>query len=64
MAELKNDANSILPLSIAKLQTNEIQLITKVGWTHQAILMQKVKDHPTRFWYMQKFLMKDGVLIP
>jgi predicted nuclease of restriction endonuclease-like (RecB) superfamily len=56
VAKLEKDENAISPKPLAKLQTNEIQLITKVGWSHHVILMQKVKDLPTRFWYMQQII--------
>ena len=56
VSELEADKNSISPKPMAKLQTNEIQLITKVGWSHHVILMQKVKDLSTRFWYMQQII--------
>jgi predicted nuclease of restriction endonuclease-like (RecB) superfamily len=56
VSELEKDENAISPLPVAELQANEIQLITKVGWSHHVILMQKVKDLPTRLWYMQQVL--------
>lgn len=56
VAKLETDENAISPLPMAKLQANEIQLITKVGWSHHVILMQKIKDLSTRFWYMQQVI--------
>ncbi|MFN8254203.1 MAG: PDDEXK nuclease domain-containing protein [Bacteroidales bacterium] len=43
-------------LLVAKLQSNDIQLdiIPKIGWAHHLILIQKVKDMQTRYWYMQQ----------
>lgn len=54
VAELKNDAITQLP--VAQLETNNQQLITKIGWTHHIILIQKIKDLPLRYWYMQQIL--------
>ncbi|MFN8258053.1 MAG: PDDEXK nuclease domain-containing protein [Bacteroidales bacterium] len=46
----------IWQLPVAKLQLNDIQIdiIPKIGWAHHLILIQKVKDMPTRYWYMQQ----------
>ena len=30
------------------------QLVAQLGWAQNVLLMQKVKDLPTRFWYIQK----------
>lgn len=51
-----NKTNWQLP--VANLQLNDIQLdiISKIGWAHHLILIQKVKDMPTRYWYMQQTL--------
>jgi predicted nuclease of restriction endonuclease-like (RecB) superfamily len=54
VSQLENDTNSISPMALAKLQANEIELITKISWSHHIILMQKIKDLPTRYWYMQQ----------
>ena len=53
LAKLKD---SITKLPVSKLQTVEIQsqIIRLVGWAHHIILIQKVKDLQTRFWYMQQ----------
>jgi len=64
----KTEGPSILQLSVAKsykeiaklpvsqLENREIkiQLINLTGWAHHVILIQKVKDLSTRFWYMQQ----------
>lgn len=46
----------IWQLPVAKLQSNDNQLniIFEIGWAHHIILIQKVKDLPTRYWYMQQ----------
>ncbi len=54
VAKLENKENIIPPLPMSKLQNDEIQLITKINWSHHIILMQKVKDLPQRYWYMQQ----------
>jgi predicted nuclease of restriction endonuclease-like (RecB) superfamily len=30
------------------------RLIPQIGWAHHILLMQKVKDLPTRLWYMEQ----------
>lgn len=54
VAELKNDTNT--PLPVAQLETANQQLIRKIGWAHHIILIQKIKDLPIRYWYMQQIL--------
>ncbi|MEI6048043.1 MAG: PDDEXK nuclease domain-containing protein [Bacteroidota bacterium] len=66
VAQIENQTISSLPLSkfkeqigqppVAQLQITEYQidLIALTGWTHHIILIQKVKDTLTRFWYMQQ----------
>jgi predicted nuclease of restriction endonuclease-like (RecB) superfamily len=46
----------IWQLTVTELQTieNQSHLIRLVGWAHHIILIQKVKDLQTRFWYMQQ----------
>jgi len=43
------DENEIPTLPVAKL-------IALTGWAHHTILIQKVKELPTRYWYMQQCL--------
>ncbi|MDI1317902.1 PDDEXK nuclease domain-containing protein [Flavobacterium sp.] len=69
VSELENTENSITKLSVSQLDTIEnlivqppvaqleiidIQLFNKITWSHHLILMQKIKDLPTRYWYMQQ----------
>jgi len=56
VSQLENTDNSISPLPMAELQITEIQFFTKTNWTHHIFLMQKIKDLPTRFWYMQQIV--------
>ncbi|MDQ1265819.1 MAG: hypothetical protein QG635_971 [Bacteroidota bacterium] len=48
----------ILPPVVAKLPNieNYQQLIPKIGWAHHIILIQKVKELSTRYWYMQQII--------
>lgn len=45
---------TIWQLPVAKLQYNELQLINNISWSQHIILMQKIKDLPIRFWYLQQ----------
>jgi predicted nuclease of restriction endonuclease-like (RecB) superfamily len=54
VAELKNDTITQLP--VLQLETTNQQLITKIGWAHHIILIQKIKDLLIRYWYMQQIL--------
>ncbi len=54
VAQLETDAISIRKPSVSQLENNEIELITKISWSHHIILIQKIKDLPTRYWYMQQ----------
>ena len=48
----------ITQLPVAQLYSadNQIQLIAFTGWAQHTILMQKIKDLPTRYWYMQQVI--------
>jgi len=48
--------DEIVQLPVAQLENHQIriQLISHIGWAHHIILIEKVKDLPTRFWYMQQ----------
>ncbi len=43
----------------AQLQTthNSGEIIVRIPWWHNVLLMQRVKDRPTRLWYMQQTLV-------
>ena len=51
---------SISPTPLAKLEPTVIlqRLVSKLPWAHNVLLMQKVKDLSTRFWYMQATLQQ------
>jgi len=55
----KQPQGSILPPAVAKieqLQAADIvwQSILQLSWSHNIILMQKIKDLPTRLWYARQ----------
>ena len=56
VAKLENSSNSISPTPLAKFENTDEQLFSKVSWSHHIILMQKIKDLPTRYWYMQQIV--------
>jgi len=49
-------AEAISPTALAKLENENIKqkLILSTKWANHIILIQKVKDLPTRYWYMQQ----------
>ncbi|MSS70554.1 MAG: DUF1016 domain-containing protein [Candidatus Latescibacteria bacterium] len=56
------DPATILPTPLAKLPNasdpvvKEPLPVVQLPWAHNVLLIQKVKDLPTRFWYMQQTL--------
>ena len=58
-----SDALTISPPVVAKLRSEEKSQIETVfwdiPWTHHILLMEKVKEQPTRIWYMAEIL-KNG----
>ncbi|MBS1775520.1 MAG: DUF1016 family protein [Bacteroidetes bacterium] len=49
-----NQENTNLPQAAANLQ----QLVAKLPWGHNILLMEKVKDKNARFWYAQQTIEK------
>lgn len=43
-----------LPRAVAK--TNDDTLLWQVGWSHHCLLLEQVKDLPTRCWYIKRTL--------
>lgn len=48
-----------VPQAVAQMPPNELstnlqQLVAKIPWGHNILLMEKVKDLPARLWYMQQ----------
>jgi predicted nuclease of restriction endonuclease-like (RecB) superfamily len=56
VAKLETDENSISPTPLAKLENTDLHIFNKVSWSHHIILMQKIKDLPNRYWYMQQIV--------
>lgn len=56
LAVAKSKVDPIRQLPISQLEITNQQLITKIGWAHHIILIQKIKDLPIRYWYMQQIL--------
>ena len=64
VAKFKNDIFSTMPLAkskigklpVSQLENTEIQqyLVKHINWAQHITLIQKVKDLPTRYWYMQQ----------
>ena len=52
VAQLKNDKNVIVQQPVAQL--NKLQLLSSIPWSHNIILIEKIKDIETRFWYINR----------
>lgn len=55
----ENTPATKVPQLVAKIPANEFspilqQLVAKIPWGHNILLMEKVKDLPTRLWYMRQ----------
>lgn len=50
----KTRSKKKLPQPVAKIASTE--LLWNVPWGHHALLMEKIKDQPTRRWYMEQTL--------
>jgi predicted nuclease of restriction endonuclease-like (RecB) superfamily len=54
-------ATEILPPAVAKSDSTELhpadwKVLTAVSWAHNVLLIQKIKDLPTRLWYARQAL--------
>ncbi len=64
LSDTDSDTRAIVAISpppVAKSSTDQVAsigqpLIAQLPWAHHVLLMQKVKDLPTRFWYMRQTL--------
>ena len=58
VSQFTENRKSITTQPISKLQEFDIQdkLILATGWAHHIILIQRIKDLPIRYWYMQQIL--------
>ncbi len=52
LGKSKNEVNLILPQTVAEL--DKAQLLLSIPWTHNIILIEKIKDIETRFWYINQ----------
>ena len=53
-ADLVKVPQPVAQMPANELSTNLQQLVAKIPWGHNILLMEKVKDLPTRLWYMQQ----------
>lgn len=59
LQQAENEALAKVPQAVALLAdshqlTDLSQLVEKIPWGHNFILMEKIKDLPTRLWYMEQ----------
>ncbi|MCZ2131045.1 MAG: PDDEXK nuclease domain-containing protein [Bacteroidia bacterium] len=54
LQDTESQQNANLPQPVANLQ----QLVAKLPWGHNILLMEKVKDKNARFWYAQQTIEK------
>ena len=52
VALLEINENTILPQAVAKLENS--QLLLSIPWGHNILLIEKIKNIETRFWYIQQ----------
>ena len=55
-AQLKLHSNAQLAVAYLNEVDNQWSIINLISWTHHQILFQKIKDLPTRHWYMQQII--------
>lgn len=53
-SDVESDSSEILQQAVAKLPSGN--LILNIPWGHHALLMEKIKDHSIRFWYMEQII--------
>jgi len=59
-----NNEDIKVPQAVAKISGEDAQsilqqLVAKILWGHNILLMEKVKDLPVRLWYMQQVVKQD-----
>jgi predicted nuclease of restriction endonuclease-like (RecB) superfamily len=52
LQNIKNQENIVLQQRVANLEKN--QLLLSIPWGHNILLIEKIKNIETRFWYMQQ----------
>lgn len=60
-AVAKIEGSAIMPQPVAKLAAADIpanlqQIVVKIPWGHNILLMEKLKELPTRLWYMEQIV--------
>ena len=53
-SDAKTGSSEILQQPVAKLPSGD--LVLSIPWGHHALLMEKIKDHSIRFWYMEQII--------
>ncbi len=49
--------NEIVQPAVAQMESLKLQpIVAQIPWTHNIILIQKVKDKELRYWYMEQIL--------
>jgi predicted nuclease of restriction endonuclease-like (RecB) superfamily len=59
LQQAENEAHAKVPQTVALLAGSRqladlSQLVAKIPWGHNFMLMEKIKDLPTRLWYMEQ----------
>jgi DUF1016 N-terminal domain len=56
VSQLPESKKVITQPVVAQLENTSInwQVFVSISWTHHTVLIQKIKDLPTRYWYMQQ----------
>lgn len=55
LQDAKNEGNINLPQPVANLQ----QVVAKIPWGHNILLIEKIKDRNARLWYAQQTIEKN-----
>jgi len=53
-SEVRLESQIVVPLHEKDIMKNLQRLVAKIPWGHNILLMQKIKDLPTRLWYIQQ----------
>lgn len=59
ITHFEDTKKAIAKLPVSQLQETNIQhsIILNTGWAHHIVLFQKIKELPTRYWYMQQSII-------
>ena len=53
-SEVRLESQIVVPLHEKDIMKNLQRLVAKIPWGHNILLMQKIKDLPTRLWYIRQ----------